>query len=337
MKETILSGFRPTGRVHIGNLLGALENWVKLQNEYTCFFEVADWHLLTTSYDNVSSLQENIFQMILDWLAAGIDPEKSTIFVQSLVKEHAELYLLFSMITPISWLQRNPTLKEQIRDLQLTSDNNYGLLGYPVLQAADILCYKATVVPVGEDQLPHLELTREIARRFNNLFKNIFPEPKSLITKFPKVFGIDGKKMSKSLNNAIYISDSDEEITRKVKLSITDTTKIRKNDKGHPETCNVFSYHKIFNQNETENIKSLCEKGELGCVDCKNICSKKIIEYLSPIREKRKIYEKNIHMIFEIIQEGSQKAREIAKKTLDEVNESMNLKINRRFYDKTSL
>ncbi|MEO0235039.1 MAG: tryptophan--tRNA ligase [candidate division WOR-3 bacterium] len=337
MKGIILSGFRPTGKVHIGNLKGALENWVNLQDEYTCFFEIADWHLLTTSYDDVNSIQENIFQMVVDWLAAGIDPKKSTIFVQSSVKEHSELYLLFSMITPLSWLYRNPTLKEQIRDLEMTSENNYGLLGYPVLQAADILCYKATAVPVGEDQLPHLELTREIARRFNNLYKEIFPEPKSLITQFPRVLGIDGKKMSKSLNNAIYIADSEEEIKRKVKLSITDTTKIRKNDPGHPDICNIFSYHKIFNLTETEQIKNSCEKGDLGCVDCKNSCAEKIIEYLKPLQEKRKIFESDPDTIYDILENGSKKAQTIAKKTLNEVNESMNLIINRRFYDKTSL
>jgi tryptophanyl-tRNA synthetase len=326
MKGTILSGFRPTGRAHIGNLIGALENWVKLQDEYSCYFEIADWHLLTTGYEATSEIQSNIIEMAADWLAAGLDPKKSVIFIQSQVKAHAELHLLFSMITPLSWLERNPTLKEQARDLKINENMNYGLLGYPILQTADILCYKATAVPVGEDQLPHLEMSREIARRFNYLYKPIFPEPKSLITRFPRVPGIDGKKMSKSLNNAIYIADSEEDILKKVKTCITDTSKVHKNDPGHPEICNVFQYHKIFNEGMTEETKRDCEAGTLGCVDCKKNAAKKIDEHISPIREKRNELLKNPGYIREILNEGAVSAKRVADATLDDVNKCMNLK-----------
>ncbi|PIP14358.1 MAG: tryptophan--tRNA ligase [bacterium (Candidatus Stahlbacteria) CG23_combo_of_CG06-09_8_20_14_all_34_7] len=325
MKGTILSGFRPTGKTHIGNLIGALENWVKLQDEYSCYFEIADWHLLTTGYETTSEIQLNIIEMAADWIAAGLDPKKSVIFIQSQIKEHAELHLLFSMITPISWLERNPTLKEQIRNLKINENINYGLLGYPVLQAADILCYKATAVPVGEDQLPHLELSREIARRFNSLYKPIFPDPKSLITQFPKVPGIDGKKMSKSMNNAIFIADNEDEILKKVKTCITDTSKVYKNDPGHPDICNVFQYHRIFNKMQTDEIRKECVSGKLGCVDCKKNASDKINEYIAPIREKRNELLKEPESIYEILNKGSISAGKVAETTLNEVNKCMNL------------
>ncbi|MGE3063306.1 MAG: tryptophan--tRNA ligase [bacterium] len=325
MKGIILSGFRPTGRAHIGNLIGALENWVRLQDEYTCYFMIADWHHLTTGYDSTEDIQTNIIEMAADWLAAGLDPDKSTIFIQSGIKEHAELHLLFSMITPISWLERNPTLKEQVRDLNISDNMNYGLLGYPVLQAADILCYKATAVPVGEDQLPHVELAREIARRFNSLYGEVFPEPKSLLTQFPRVPGIDGMKMSKSLNNAIYIADSEEEIVKKVKTCITDTAKVYKNDPGHPNVCNVFQYHRIFNNNEANDIKQECEAGALGCVDCKKKAASKINEYVRPIREKRNDLMKRPDYIYDVLSKGGEKAKERAEATLNETRKSMNL------------
>lgn len=326
MKGTILSGFRPTGRVHIGNLIGALENWVKLQKEYTCYFEIADWHLLTTKYDSTSDIPEAVFEMTVDWIAAGIDPEHSVLFVQSDVKEHSELNLILSMITPMSWLERNPTLKEQVRNLELSNNINLGLFGYPVLQAADIMMYKATAVPVGEDQLPHLELCREIARRFNSLYGETFPEPKSLITNFPRVPGTDGKKMSKSMNNAIYIADSREEIEKKVKTSITDTAKIYKNDPGHPDVCPVFTYHSIFNGAEIPGIREKCEKGELGCVECKKNAAAAIDSYVSPIRERRESLMKEPEYVSRVLKEGAVKAREIAALTMDEVNKKMNLK-----------
>lgn len=325
MKGIILSGFRPTGRAHLGHLMGALENWVKLQDEYTCYFEVADWHSLTTGYDSTSEIQSNIIEMAADWFAAGIDPKKSTIFIQSQVKAHAELHLLFSMITPISWLERNPTLKEQVRDLNISENMNYGLLGYPVLQAADILCYKATAVPVGEDQLPHLELAREIARKFNSLYGDIFPEPKSLITKFARVPGIDGKKMSKSMNNSIYIADTEEETVKKVKTCITDTAKVYKNDPGHPDVCNVFQYHRIFNGNEETSIRKDCESGVLGCVDCKKRAAAKINEYVAPVRERRFELMKRPEDIRGILEDGSSAARKVADATLNEANKLMNL------------
>jgi len=325
MKGTILSGFRPTGRAHIGNLIGALENWVKLQDEYVCYFEIADWHLLTTGYESTEETQNNIIEMAADWLAAGLDPKRSVIFIQSQVKAHAELHLLLSMITPISWLERNPTLKEQVRDLNISENMNYGLLGYPILQSADILCYKATAVPVGEDQLPHLELSREIARRFNALYKPIFPEPKSLITQFPRVPGIDGKKMSKSMNNAIYIADTEDDILKKVKTCITDTSKVYKNDPGHPDICNVFQYHRIFNGADIESIRKECEAGHLGCVDCKKKAAVKINEYVNPIREKRNELLKNPDSIYGILEDGAKSARKTADATMEEVNKCLNL------------
>ncbi|MDD3803089.1 MAG: tryptophan--tRNA ligase [bacterium] len=325
MKGTILSGFRPTGRAHIGHLVGALENWVRLQDDYTCYFEIADWHSLTTGYESTGEIQNNILEMAADWLSAGLDPKKSAIFIQSEVKSHAELHLLFSMITPVSWLERNPTLKEQIRDLNISENMNYGLLGYPVLQAADILCYKATAVPVGEDQLPHLELAREIARRFNLLYGNVFPEPKSLITQFPRVPGVDGKKMSKSMNNSIYIADTEEEIHRKVKTCITDTAKVHKNDPGHPDVCNVFQYHRIFNKNETQSIRNQCETGSLGCVECKKKGAAMINEYLKDIRDKRNELMKNADFIYDTLKDGSERAAAVANATLKEANKAMNL------------
>jgi len=325
MKGIILSGFRPTGRVHLGNLIGALENWVKLQKEYKCYFEIADWHLLTTKYDNTHDITKAIFEMGVDWIAAGIDPKESVLFVQSRIKEHAELNLLLSMITPMSWLERNPTLKEQVRNLDITSNMNLGLLGYPVLQAADILIYKATAVPVGEDQLPHLELCREIARRFNTLYSETFPEPKSLITNFPRVLGTDGKKMSKSMNNAIYIADSLPEIEKKVKTCITDTAKVYKNDPGHPDVCPVFSYHTIFNAGEIQIIRERCEKGDLGCVECKKNAASKIDEYISPIRTRREELMKEPERINSILEEGALNASAVARETMSEVNKKMNL------------
>lgn len=325
MKGTILSGFRPTGRAHIGNLIGALENWIRLQDEYTCYFEIADWHLLTTGGDKTDEIQQNIIEMAADWIASGLNPEKSTIFIQSHVKYHAELHLLLSMLTPISWLERNPTLKEQVRDLKINENMNYGLLGYPVLQTADILCYKATAVPVGEDQLPHLELARELSRKFNTLYGNVFPEPKSLITEFPRVPGIDGKKMSKSLDNAIFIADKEDEILKKVKTCITDTSKVYKNDPGHPEICNVFSYHKIFNRENISEIKADCEKGVLGCVDCKKNSAVKINEYLAPIRSKREELIKKPDEIYSILESGASVANKVAGDTLNQVNKCMKL------------
>jgi len=284
---------RPTGKLHLGNYLGALENWVKLQKEYKCYFGVVDLHALTTGYDQTEELKENIKEMLIDWFSAGIDPEKSTVLIQSCVPEHAELHLLFSMITPMPWLERNPVLKEQVRDLGLKENINYGLLGYPVLMASDILIYKSNAVPVGEDQIHHIELAREIARRFNSLYQNIFPLPKAKLTKIPRLPGIDGRRMSKSLGNTISISDSPKIINEKVKSMITDTQKIRLNDPGHPDVCIVFTYQKIFNPDQYKEISTGCRLGKLGCVECKKILAQTLANKFAGFREKRKYFEKN--------------------------------------------
>jgi tryptophanyl-tRNA synthetase len=327
MAYRILSGFRPTGRVHLGNLFGALKNWIELQEENECFFEAADYHALTTSYDKTENLRMNILEMVTDWLACGLDPEKCVIFVQSDVKEHIKLFTLFAMITPLPWLERNPTLKEQLKELDLKTIH-FGHLGYPVLQAADILIYKATAVPVGEDQLPHIELTREIARRFNNLYGEVFPEPASLLTEFPRVPGPDGKRMQKSLNNTIFVSDKPEEIRKRVSEAFTDPEKIRKNDKGHPENCVVFAYHNIFNSQDIKDRKKDCKKGKIGCVQCKNDCSSQMIEYLSPYREKGEELKKDESYVRNVLKEGAKKASEVTKKTISEVQDHMKLWVN---------
>ncbi len=325
MKRRILSGLRPTGKVHIGSMIGALENWVKLQDEHECFFEIADWHALTTAYDSNEELSLLIRDVAADWLACGLDPEKSTLFVQSQVAEHAELHILLSMIVPVSWLQRNPTLKEQVRDLNLRGKVNYGLLGYPVLQAADILAYRAHAVPVGEDQLAHLELSREIARRFNKLYGKTFPEPEALLTEFPKIPGTDGRKMSKSLNNTILISDPPEVVEKKVRKAFTDPKKVYKGDKGHPEKCPVFAYHRVFNADEAAEIRKACKSGQLGCVECKGKVSQSMVAYLSPYREKRARLEANPKRLEKILREGTERANGVAGETLRDVREAMHL------------
>ncbi|GAB4173164.1 MAG: tryptophan--tRNA ligase [Calditrichia bacterium] len=323
-QKTILSGMRPTGRLHLGNFVGALENWVKLQDEYKAFFFAADWHVLTTDLNNTGEIAENTLQMAIDWLAAGINPDKSTLFVQSQVKEHAELFLLFSMVTTVSRLERNPTLKEQVRDLN-SELISYGHLGYPVLQAADVLLYRPDAVPVGEDQAPHLEITREIARKFNNIFGDIFPEPETKMTVFSRLPGLDGKKMSKSLGNTILMADSPEEIFQKVRKAVTDPQKLRKNDPGHPDVCNVFAYHKKFNPAEIEEIRRDCESGVLGCVACKKNCSEKISAYLEPVREKRAYYEAHLDDVKDVLNEGTKNARMVAGQTMDDVHRAMKL------------
>ncbi len=323
---TILSGMRPTGRLHLGHLIGVLDNWNKLQDEYACIFEVADWHALTTKYDQTEALQENIREQVIDWISSGIDPQKSIIFVQSDVPEIAELHLLFSMIVSVSRLERNPTYKEQVQELGVKDSIPFGLLEYPVLQAADILVFKGNAVPVGEDQLPHVEITREIARRFNYLYNEVFPEPEAKLGKITKLLGLDGRKMSKSYGNAIYISDDAAEIEQKVKSMVTDPQRIRLKDPGNPEVCSVYSYHKIFNDQEVEEIAGGCSNATLGCMDCKKRLSNSIIEYLSDIHQKRSELENDPEMIDQILAEGAKKARSIAKETLKEVRAAMNLK-----------
>ena len=324
-KKRILSGMRPTGRLHVGNYVGALENWIHLQNQYESYHMIADWHMLTTDLNHTADIAENSIEVVIDWLSAGLDPQKSPLFIQSQVKEHAELYLLFSMLVTVPRLQRNPTVKEQARDLGIENIMSYGHLGYPVLQAADILLYRADAVPVGEDQAPHLEITREVARRFNNLFGDVFPEPKTLLTRFPRLPGLDGKKMSKSLDNAVYLSESADQVEKKVMRAYTDPKKIRANDPGDPDGCVVFAYEKVFASEGIDQIAKECRAGELGCVVHKKNAAKTIADKLAPFREKRHYYESHRNEVLDIIEEGNRKAREVAQSTMALVREAMKL------------
>ncbi len=325
--KRILSGMRPSGKLHLGNYTGALENWVQNQGKFQNFHLIADWHVLTTSVENTSRIWEDSIEMVIDWLAVGIDPQKSVIFVQSHIKEHAELFLLFSMLVTVSRLQRNPTVKEQIRELHLEDRVSFGHLGYPVLQAADILIYRAHYVPVGEDQVPHVELTREIARRFNSLYGEVFPEPQPMLTVFSRLPGLDGAKMSKSKGNTILLSDDPETIQKKVRTAVTDPEKIRMGDPGHPDICTVFTYHKKFNPEEVPEIEENCKKGILGCVACKKNLANKLADYLAPFREKRAELEKNRKMIRDIIEDGNARARKEAQETMAAVREAMKIGI----------
>ncbi|MCG6895238.1 MAG: tryptophan--tRNA ligase [Desulfobacteraceae bacterium] len=319
-KKRILSGMRPTGPLHLGNLHGALANWVRMQEEYDCFFFIADWHALTSDYEDTSRISGYRRELMLDWLSVGLTPEKSTMFVQSLIKEHAELYLILSMITPVPWLERNPTYKDQIVQLSNKDLSTFGFLGYPVLQAADIIMYKAQGVPVGADQVPHVEITREIARRFNYLYGKVFPEPDAILTPTPKVLGWDRRKMSKSYDNAIYLSESPEDIRKKAARYITDPARMRKSDPGNPDVCNVFDYHKIYSDPDTvEDVDHKCRNALRGCVECKKIMADRLVAYLEPIREKRRYYEENMDRVDEIIATGSDLARQVAEKTMAEV------------------
>jgi len=318
---------RPTGKLHLGHLHGALESWVKLQNEYECFFFVADWHALTSEYANPKVIQGSIQDMIIDWLSVGIDPGESTIFIQSKILEHAELHLLLSMIIPLSWLERNPTYKEQQEEMSDKDLTTYGFLGYPVLQAADIIMYKAHKVPVGKDQVPHLELTREIVRRFNYFYGKIFPEPDQILTEMPRLLGIDRRKMSKSYNNAIYLSDSPEEIKAKVSQMITDPQRKRRNDPGDPEVCNVFSFHKMYSTPDRVSMVNLeCKRAGIGCVECKELMAGNLIAFLLPYRERRSYYLSNREKVTEILSEGTAKAKSIACQTMEEVREAIKIK-----------
>lgn len=320
----ILSGMRPTGKLHLGHYVGALENWVALQNEYESFHLIADYHVLTTSLDTKDIYQDSI-DMLIDWLAAGLDPVKSPMFRQSQIKEHTELNLIFSMLITVNRLERNPTLKDQVRDLNI-EHIIYGHLGYPVLQTADILLYKGNFVPVGEDQVPHIEISREIARRFNNQFGTVFPEPDPLLTKFSRLAGLDGNaKMSKSLGNTILLSDDPETVKQKMKKAAIDPNKIKKDTPGNPEICTVFSYHKKFNSENIKEIESDCRNGAIGCFDCKMKCAAKISEFLSPIIEKRKYFESRIDEVKDILSEGEQRGRQVAMNTMNEVREKMKL------------
>ncbi len=324
-KKIILSGMRPTGKLHLGHWAGALENWVALQNGggYSNYHLIADYHALTTNIDT-SDIHAFSLEMVLDWLSAGIDPEVSPVFRQSQIKEHTELHLVFSMLITTARLERNPTLKEQVRDLEL-GPMSYGYLGYPVLQAADILLYKGEVVPVGEDQLSHVEITREIARDFNRQYGQVFPEPAAKLTKFARLPGLDGKKMSKSLNNAILLSDPPDEVNKKMKKAVTDPQKIRKGDPGRPDICLVFTYHKKFNPSEEDEIRKGCESGSLGCVDCKMRAAEKINIFLEPFRERRKKYESEPEKLDKILRDGEERARAVASQTMSDVHKAMKL------------
>jgi tryptophanyl-tRNA synthetase len=323
-KKRILSGMRPTGKLHIGHYVGALENWVTLQNEYESYHLIADYHVLTTDL-KTNDIYQNSIEMLIDWLAAGLDPGKSPMFRQSQIKEHTELNLIFGMLITVNRLERNPTLKDQIRDLNI-EHTIYGHLGYPVLQTADILLYKGNVVPVGEDQVPHIEISREIARKFNNQYGQVFPEPEPLLTKFARLPGLDGNtKMSKSLGNTILLSDDPETVKGKLKKAVTDPNKVRKGDPGNPEICLVFSYHKKFNVSEVKEIEAGCRSGALGCFDCKMNCAAKISGFLAPIIEKRKYYEERMDEVKDILNDGENRGRRVALHTMSEVHDKMKL------------
>lgn len=324
-KGIMLSGMRPTGALHLGNYFGALENWTKLQNEYKCYFFIADWHALTTGYEDTSSIKANIDDIIIDWLSAGLDPEKCTMFLQSSIKEHAELHLLFSMSTPLTWLYRCPTYKDQLSQLKEKNITTYGFLGYPCLQAADILMYKANAVPVGEDQVPHVELTREMARRFNFLFGEVFPEPAAKLTKAKVLPGTDGRKMSKSYNNTIALSDAPEAVRKKVMTMITDPARIKKDDPGHPEVCAVFAFHKVFSEDSVQETEALCKAGAIGCVQCKKNLAAAMAQTLTPIYERRQDLLKKPDYIREVIENGNTCARKIAAKTMEDVRKAMKI------------
>ncbi len=330
-KRRVLSGMRPTGRLHIGHWLGALQNWVKLQNEYECFHFIADWHMLTTGYADTSELKDNRFQMMLDWLACGLDPEKSTLFVQSAIKEHAELHLLLSMITPLGWLERVPSYKEMRENLTDRDLSMYGFLGYPVLQSADILMYQANFVPVGEDQVPHVELTREIARRFNFVYGTegahpVFPEPQALLTPVPRLPGVDGRKMSKSYGNDIKLSDDPATIEKKILPMVTDPARKRRSDPGNPDVCPVFDYHKAFSTAETKAwVDHGCRTAEIGCIGCKRALLKRLLPELEPIATRRLEFEARPKEVVEILEQGNTAARSVAVKTMEAVREAMQL------------
>ncbi|MDP6561130.1 MAG: tryptophan--tRNA ligase [Candidatus Binatia bacterium] len=324
--ETIVSGARPTGRLHIGHLHGALKNWVSLQENFRCFFFVADWHALTTDYAEPGGIKESSLEMVMDWLSIGLDPERCVIFRQSSVKEHAELHLLLSMIIPVPWLERNPTYKEQLREMEGRDLSTYGFLGYPVLQAADIIMYKANKVPVGVDQAPHVELTREIVRRFNQVYRPIFPEPEVLLAETQKLPGLDGRKMSKSYNNAVFLSDSPKDVDKKLSRMMTDPARLRRNDPGEPEKCPTFKLHKIYcTAQEIEEVNQGCRTAGIGCLDCKKIMIKHVVAELEPFREKRAGYEKRPVEIVDVLSRGNRTAQEVAHATMGEVREALTL------------
>lgn len=323
---TVLSGMRPTGPLHLGHLAGALRNWLKLQEQYRCFYTIVTWHALSSEYQNSKVIKESTFEVAADWLSIGLDPNKSVLFLQSDIKEHAELHLLLSMIIPLPWLLRVPTFKEMQRELPDKDLNTYGFLGYPVLQTADIIIYKAEIVPVGEDQAFHLELAREITRRFNRFFGNVFPEPQILLTEVPKLAGTDGRKMSKSYGNAIYLKDSAEVIRKKISTMMTDTRRKRRTDPGIPDDCPTFTLHKAFvTEEKRKELDTGCRTAAIGCLECKDVVIETLIRILSPFWEKRKKFERHPQHVWEILEEGNKKARRVAQKTMEEVRSSIGL------------
>jgi tryptophanyl-tRNA synthetase len=325
-RKRVLSGMRPTGKLHLGNYVGALDNWVRMQNEYECFFEVADWHALTSDYADTSLVKQNSIDVALDWLAAGLDPGKSVIFIQSHVPAHAELHLLFSMITPLGWLERVPTYKEQRENIKDKDLGTYGFLGYPVLQAADILIYKANVVPVGEDQVAHVELTREVVRRFNGFYGEVFPEPQSLLTIAPKLPGTDGRKMSKSYGNTIMLSDPEPVVRQKLKTMVTDPARVRRTDPGNPDVCPVGDLHKIFSSKETmAKVNEGCRSAGIGCIECKSWAADGLVQLLNPMQERRKKFEENPRLAWDILEAGTGRARKAASETMSDVRAAMGM------------
>jgi len=324
-KQRVVSGMRPTGRLHIGHYHGVLENWIRIQEQFDCFFFVADWHSLTTEYAETSGIKGSAREMVLDWVAFGLDPAKCLVFEQSQVAQHAELNLILGMITPVSWLERNPTYKEMLDNLEQRDLSTFGFLGYPVLMAADIILYKATRVPVGHDQLPHLEITREIARRFNHLYNcQVFPEPEAFLTETPKLLGLDGRKMSKSYGNSIYLSETAEETAVKIKGMVTDTQRVRRADPGDPEQCVAFNLHRIYvPQEKQDEIIPACKNATIGCVDCKKILTGCLNERLAPFRARREELAKNAGFVDDLLAEGSSKASIEAAKTMQEVRAAL--------------
>jgi tryptophanyl-tRNA synthetase len=323
-KKVVFSGMRPTGSLHLGHLAGALRNWLKLQDQYQCFYSIVTWHALSSEYQNSKIIKEFTFEYALDWLSIGLDPEKSVIFIQSDVKEHAELHLLLSMVIPLPWLQRVPTFKEMQKELADKDLNTYGFLGYPVLQTADILLYKAEIVPVGEDQAYHLELAREITRRFNRFHGNVFPEPQILLTEVPKLAGTDGRKMSNSFNNAIYMKDSPKTIRTKISTMVTDTRRKLRTDPGEPEDCPVFTLHKAFiTKEQRKELAQSCHTAGIGCLECKQVVIESLIDQLTPFWEKRRELEKNPVRVWDVLEEGNQKAREKAQETMEDVRAAL--------------
>lgn len=326
MKQRVVSGMRPTGRLHIGHYHGVLENWIRIQNNFECFFFVADWHSLTTEYADTGAIRENIREMVMDWVAFGLNPEKCLVFRQSMVPHHAELNLILSMITPVSWLERCPTYKEMQENLETKDLSTFGFLGYPVLMAADIILYKASRVPVGQDQLPHLEITREITRRFNYLYGNVFPEPEALLTETPKLLGLDGRKMSKSYGNSIYLSDTAEETTKKVMAMMTDPARVRRNDPGDPDVCVAFNLHRIYVPHEKlEEIIPACRNASIGCVECKRVLAGCMNERLAPSRAKRVELAANPGLVDELLLEGSRRASLVSDAVMAEVRSALKL------------